>query len=228
MSLYCKTENCDLVFPIIDTESIGNSLSSINLNFNALDYELCSIENRDDTTWNPAFTIFSENSAAWVNAFNIVKTNSACWIDTTSTVFETSGFWLKPISIVYPYPFPTSTDIAVVRAWVEDNFPILVGTCYNYIVGQELYVYCPEYTSINRQSAASKTGGTGNKTVRFTYKCKCIGKTTTGVATQTVNCGTVALDLKVNVPDSFINKFVGIKFTVTDSYIWDSGVKIFE
>jgi len=224
MADLCKNQNCDYVYPILDTECIGNSLTSINYNFLALDMELCSIENRVTETWGPAYTIFSQNSAAWLGALSVTQANSACWNDTKNTINEMSAFWLKPISIVYPYPFPSSTSINTILEWVQETFPIQGGTCFNYIVGQELYVFSPEYSTINR--TAAQAAGVGKKTAYFSYNCDCIGRGSyNGTAYTQVDCGTFSLN--VSVPDTFINKFVGIKFVVDSTLTWSGGTQIF-
>lgn len=224
MPSLCKNSNCDFVYPIADTECAGNSLSSINFNFNALNNELCNIETQIMNSWNPAFTVFSENSAGWLNMLSVAQANSACWNSTQNIVSEMSAFWLKPISIVYPFPFPTTTDSSVILAWVNANFPIGAGNCYNYIVGQELFIYSPEYTSINR--TASQSAGVGNKVVEFNYSCDCIGRGTySGSEATVVNCGEYTLT--VNVPDNFLGKFIGLRYVVDPTFQWTGGSVIF-
>jgi hypothetical protein len=220
----CKNQNCDYTFPINDTECAGNSLSSINYNFRSLDEGLCSFENRATSNWNPAFTIFSQNSAAWLNASTVMSENSSCWNLTYNTVSELSGFWLKPITIIYPFPFPSTTDIATITLWLNENFPVRNGNCYNFIVGQQLYVMSAEYGSANR--VVSDTKGSGNQVVSFAYTCDCIGRGQyTGYASKVINCGTFTFT--ASIPDTYVNKFVGIKYTVDASLQWANGTKIF-
>ena len=60
MSLYiCKEGDCDYVYPIVKGESIGNSLSTINLNFRQLDIQMCGIENLLNSTFDPALAVIS-------------------------------------------------------------------------------------------------------------------------------------------------------------------------
>jgi hypothetical protein len=222
----CKTDsNCSFVYPILEGDNIGNSLSSINYNFRQLDIQMCNIETDVNTKWLPAFTIFSENSASWYSSATSFEQNSACWSDTSTVVQEMSSYWLKPITLVYPYPFTGNTDISTIRAWLVENFTIEGGGCFNFIVGQEFYIFSPEYYSINRKVADSK--GVGKQTVSFTYTCTCISKPTIRrTIKKDVDCGTFSLEL--NVPDQFINRFVGIKFVVLPSFEWDTGTKIYE
>ncbi len=220
----CKTADCNFVYPINKYESLGDSLSSINYNFASLDTEVCNLETDINLKWNPAYILFSQLSGSWKDAVNIVNTNSSCWQDTYTNVSQNSAFFLKPITLVYPYPFTGSTDINTIRTWLNEFLPPKEGNCFNYIVGQEVYIHSPEYLSINRVVTDSKAVGT--KTVTFVFTCDCIGRGSFNVArTQTVNCGDVALSL--TVPDQFINRFVGLRFVVDSNFEWSGGTQIF-
>jgi len=220
----CKESDCSLTVPINYKSSIGDSLSAISFNFRTLDINLCNLENSVNQKLNPIYTIFSEFSSKWNDSVSILESNSSCWIDTYSTVSEMSGFWLKPITIVYPYPFTGDSDITTIQDWLNEYLPPRSGNCVNYIVGQELYVHSPEYLSINR--TIDNSTNVGSRTVQFTYTCDCIGRGKfTGRKNQTVDCGSIAI--KLNVEDQYINKFVGIKYTVNSNLEWSSGVKIF-
>lgn len=224
MSSFCKPNNCNFVYPIKDTECLGNSLSTVNLNFVQLDTEMCRVEDKINTSWNPAFNVFANLSAKWLDAMTIMGANSAFWEQTNNTIRELSAFWLKPITLIYPYPFETTTDINIIKTWLNENFPVKNSGCFNFIVGQELYIHSPEYLTINRIINGNQSAGI--KQAVFTYTCDCIGKGRyTGNAITNVDCGGVTLNL--NVPDQYINKFVGLKFTVNDSFEWSDGVKIF-
>lgn len=226
MPSICANQNCEYTYPILDTECAGNSLSSINYNFQSLDTAMCSFENRVTANWNPAFTVFSENSALWLNAITVMSENSGCWNLATDTVSELSAFWLKPITIIYPYPFPEagSTSINTIGLWLNENFPVRNGNCYNFIVGQELYVMSPEYGSVNR--VVSDTKGSGQQVVTFTYTCDCIGRGSfTNVASKVINCG--LFTFTASIPDTYVNKFVGLKYTVDATLQWANGTQIF-
>lgn len=220
----CKPVTCDFTFPILETESLGNSLSSINFNFKSLDKEVCWIEDAINRNWNPAFTVFSENSAKWIDAWSITHANSACWQNTYNTVHTMSGFWLKPITMVYPRPFSGDTDINIINTWVTETFPVKNGSCFNYIVGQELIIHSPEYATAIRK--VQKSVNVGARTVYFDYYCDCIGRGSfNGYASSTVDCGQVTLE--VNVTDQYVNKFIGIRYIVESDYGWSEGTKIF-
>ena len=216
----CKITNNQIVFPIKDYESVGDSLSSINYNFNALDIYTCNFEYSASSLWNSIYNQFSENSANWVSTMNLVKTNSGCWTDTYNSVRTLSSVWLKPISLIYPYAAQfningsTNDLISVVTNWINETLPVFSGTCFNFIVGQELYIFTPLYSEMNRVLSQSKI--TGKKSVKVRYSCSCIGKgTQVGFVNGTVDCGAQTLDAQL--PDRYVSEFVGLKYIVDDT-----------
>jgi hypothetical protein len=216
----CKITNNQIVFPIKDYESVGDSLSSINYNFNALDIYTCNFEYSASSLWNSIYNQFSENSANWVSTMNLVKTNSGCWTDTYNSVRTLSSVWLKPISLIYPYASEFNIDgatndlISVVTNWINETLPVFSGTCFNFIVGQELYIFTPLYSELNRVLSQSKI--TGKKSVKVRYSCSCIGKgTQVGYTNGTVDCGAQTLDVQLR--DRYVSEFVGLKYIVDDT-----------
>lgn len=222
----CKVSDNQIVFPIGDYESIGDSLSSINYNFNALDVYTCNFEFSASNLWNTVYTMFNTNSASWVSVMNTVKSNSACWDNTFVTVKSLSAVWMKPISLVFPYVFSSEGDsnsiISEVTRWVNEALPIVSGACYNFIVGQELFIFTPQYKQINRILSQTKT--TGVKTVKVKYAVNCIGAgTKSGYKNASIDCGSQRLDIAV--PDQFVDSFVGLKFVVeatSSRWVYDS------
>lgn len=218
----CKMdETCQHVIPIAYGESIGNSLSSIVYNFRSLDIQTCNLEFSAKTFWNNAYNTFSQLSANWAGAEQTVASLSSCWQDTYTTVSESSSFWLKPITIVYPFPFEADNNEQMssnIAAWVNENFPIRNGVCFNFIVGQELYIFTPQYTEINR--FLSKTVNQGIKTVGVNCFCSCIKRGTYGyVQYGNVDCGSITAT--IDVPDKYLNRFVGFKYIIDPiSLIW--------
>ena len=220
----CKDSNCNFVYPILQGDSIGNSLSTINLNFRQLDINLCNIEEEITNSFDVALNAFASLSGKWNSATTTLATNSACWNDTYTTVNQMSGFWLTPITLVYPYPFSSSTDIEIIRLWLNDNFSAKNGNCFNYIVGQQLYIFSPEYYFINR--TASSNTSVGIKTVKWTATTSCISRKITINGSSKVDCGSVNSALVVE--DQFINKFVGVRYTLDNTFEWSDGIKLFE
>lgn len=171
---------------------------------------------------------FAQNSATWQSVINTVQTNSSCWQETYNTVRSLSAYWLKPISLIYPYPFNIdgSEDfiINVVTAWVNETLPVASTNCTNFIIGQELFIFTPQYSQVNK--VFSKEEDLGTKTIQVEYTANCIGLGTRGgVKTVNVNIGTQRIDL--SVADQFISQFAGLKFVVNPqgtAWIYDSAL----
>lgn len=214
----CKITDNQLVYPVMDYENIGDSLSSINYNFRVLDIYTCNFEYSATNIWNNIYTQFQNNSSGWVNASNVVKSNSSCWTNTYNTVRSLSSSWLKPISLIYPFPFDLegseTSVISDVSEWVNSTLPVYNGNCYNFVEGQELYIFTPMYSQINR--VYSETQTIGEKTVQVYCYCGCIGRGSYSYpAVGTVDCGNTRFD--VNIPDRVLQEFSGIKFVVDSS-----------
>jgi len=225
----CKVDDtCQHVIPIAYGESIGNSLSSITYNFRNLDIQTCNLEYSATNLWNAAYNTFANLSANWVQSQQTVATLSSCWQDTYTTVSQSSAFWLKPITIIYPFPFDAdNTDqiTANVTAWLNENFPIRNGLCFNFIVGQELYIFTPEYQEINRY--LTKTVNQGIKTVGVNCFCSCIKRGTYSYVNYgNVDCGSITAS--IDVPDKYIDRLVGYKYIIDPiNLIWQQDTLLF-
>jgi hypothetical protein len=223
-----KVTDNQLVFPIKDYENIGDSLSSINYNFNVLDIYTGNFEFSANNKWNAAYNLIHSNSAQWVDTISTIKSNSACWNDTYTTVSTLSSIWLKPISLIYPYPFEEIGEdgsiISDITVWLNNTLPVMNEKCANFIVGQELYVFTPLYTEINRVLTQTKVVGV--KTVKVKFVISCIGKgRRTYYPKGSIDCGSSSLE--VAVPDKYINKFKGLKFVIdpeTSTWLFDSAL----
>lgn len=225
----CKVSDNQIVYPINDTENIGDSLSSVNYNFRTLDIYTCNFEFSAINYWNNVYSIFYDNSASWNSALNTVKTNSACWNETYTTVRDLSAYWIKPISLIYPYPFDVNGGdgrslITEITEWVNSTLPVFSGSCFNFVQGQELYVFSPMYNEINRILSQEKV--TGVKYVQVLCYCACIGKGAYSYnTTGEIDCGSQRLDIQI--PDRFVQEFSGLKFRVdqtSNRWVYDSAL----
>jgi hypothetical protein len=153
LSSNCKINpDCDIVVPIDEYASIGDSISAMNLNFRNLDITSCNLLASAADLWSPAYLTLNTLSGDWLSMLTTIETYSSCWNTTYDTVKSLSAFWLKPISMIYPYPFEEDVlnPETTVEAWVNETFPVRTNDCFNFIVGQEMYIFTPEYTEINR------------------------------------------------------------------------------
>lgn len=243
----CKINpDCNIVIPIDDRANIGSTLSAISLNFTNLDNTLCNLTTSATEYWNPTYEEFNTLKPQWEEMLNVIQTYSSCWNDTYDTVNTLSSFWLKPISLVYPYPFASDAlgISELVESWLNENFPPKVGNCFNFIVGQELFVFTPEYSEINRSLVSSQTialapivkvldGGLGLKNLvgvgKHPNPAKFIvqeGNITTVTLRGNYSCISTSTPFNIRlsfqvdstvgviVPDKFIDTIVGLKFTI--------------
>lgn len=225
-----KVTDNQIVFPIKDFENIGDSLSSINYNFNALDVYTCNFEYSANNLWNKAYDLLNANSAQWVDTITTVKENSGCWNETYNTVNSLSSVWMKPISLIYPYPFEESSGdeniINDISLWLNTTLPVISDRCYNFIVGQELYVFTPLFTEINRILTQTRTIGV--KTVKIKFSVSCIGKGRRTYYPQgSIDCGSTTAEIAV--PDKHVGQFKGLKFIVDpETSTWQFDSALFE
>ena len=222
-----KVSSNQIVFPIPDTGNIGDSLSSINYNFETLDVYTCNFEFSASNIWNNIYTIVNDNSANWVDAMTTFSSNSGCWDETYTTVKNLSGMWLKPISLIYPYPFNIEGSeeqiINEITTWVNQSLPVNSQTCVNFIVGQELFIFTPQYSQINKIFSQEKT--TGTKTVQVSFNTYVIGRSFTSIKNVNVDCGSQRLDIEIS--DQFVSNFTALKFIVNPAgseWIYDSAL----
>lgn len=194
------------ILPIRRDECPEQSLSTIGINFSALDAELCNIGFSAENYWNPMYTQFSTNSSSWNSVFNTIASNSACWQSTYLTVSQLSAAWLSPITILYPSVFEESSfNRTTIENWVKDNFPVTQGGCVNYLNGQIMKIFTLEY-AVKEQAVTCRCNATqGKLNVRWI-----------GIGAIPINCGCSCKAGSVMCPDKFVKKVLGIEMIVDD------------
>ena len=199
-----KTDpSCFNILPIRFDEDPVQSLSTIGINFSALDAEVCNLGFSATNIWNPLYTDFEVSSGDWDSVFDTVQSFSACWQSTYTTVRDLSAAWLTPISIIYPSVFASGDfDKDIILGWVISNFPVEQGGCINYLNGQRMKVFSLEHS--NRDQAITARC---NAKVRVTW---------IGIGTITRTCGCTCKPTTVNCPDRYVNSVRGIEFIVED------------
>jgi hypothetical protein len=187
MSFTLEKEDPSLfnILPIKWEEEPVTSLSTINLNFENLDTEICNISFSADNFWNSMYNDYVANSGKWESMYTTIQTYSACWQSTYTTVLETSAAWLSPISVVYPAPVSSIIHPAILQ-WVEAAFPVKTGSCVNYLNGQVLNVFVLEYTvGLQKQTVRCGTRNSGivskrcpgGEVIKIDSGCECRAET---------------------------------------------------
>lgn len=132
---------------IPDTDSIGDSLSALNMNFSALDAALQELQ--DKTV---KFTYLYENylNSKFDNllkAATDIDNKSALWSQAAAIVAANKLKWIRPLSLMYPCiiddpSFRATPEIRdEVTTWINTQFPISnIDSSVNYVEGQKAYV----------------------------------------------------------------------------------------
>lgn len=201
---------CYNIIPIKEDECPQDSLSTIGINFSALDAEICNLSYSAINYWNPLYTLFEENSGDWDAVYNTVKDNSACWQSTYVTVLESSAYWLTPISVVYSSTFQKDTTNldTTILAWVKDNFPVEQSGCLNYLNGQRLRVFVLKYAIEQQTSTCNCTASGGVAKIRFI-----------GIGSRSINCGCSCKPGRINASDRYVDSVAGYEYVVTNK-VW--------
>jgi hypothetical protein len=132
-------------FSITTSDYIGNSLSTVNLNYYNLEKDIINTKIIIENYWKPVYDFYTTFRDFFKGATSFITSNSAKLINTATTVELNSARWINPISVFYPTILPNSmdsTEIAhTLSAWAWNKFPVANGDIPNYLQGQELIVY---------------------------------------------------------------------------------------
>ena len=201
--------SCFNILPIRFSEDPVQSLSTIGINFSALDAEICNLGFSATNLWNPLYTEFVDNSGNWDSVYNTVHDFSACWQSTFTTVRDLSAAWLSPITIIYPSIFnPGDFDQSVITSWVQTNFPVSQGNCINYLNGQRMKVFSLEY-KVSKQDITARCNANGGVSI-----IKWIG-----IGQILSTCGCNCSPVTVSSSDRYVNQIRGIEYIVTNG-VW--------
>jgi len=146
-------------------QSIGDSLTDINLNYLNLDKWTTSIQTSADLYWKPMIELFTQKQNSWSEGVTLLHQNSAAWVDLATTVENNSAKWLQPLTLFYPQIFSTEYAIQSARAiystlqeWLNTRFAVLQenSDTPQYIENQEAMVWY--YTNYTEKSVSNTYG----------------------------------------------------------------------
>jgi len=153
---------------LIPSDYIGNSLSSINLNFEKLDnfvYQqtltsqnlftgLIDFYNAQKSNWDSMVTLFSESSAKWNSLTSLVNTNSSNWINPivyiSATIENNSSITqAKKLEIAQTFKNLYPVTVNNIPAYIENQTAIIYYYTYenqspindNFLI-QSNYAFC--------------------------------------------------------------------------------------
>ena len=113
-------------YNILPTEVIGNSLSSINLNYSNINDWINNVQTNYENKIKPLMDFYNTYINDMRDVISLVNTTSSSWNDFKTTVQNNSSFWIQPMSIIYPKilkdPFVDSY-LTEITSWVNENYP---------------------------------------------------------------------------------------------------------
>jgi hypothetical protein len=142
------------IFQITTSNSIGNTLSSINQNYENLDVILTNIQTSAINYWIPMALLYEAKKEEWKTAAREIKVSYPTWSETTTIFEENSSKWLTPIIAWYPCIFeynlieqnPAESQERILN-WINLNYPMFSNSGKpNYIENQQLIVYSLNYS----------------------------------------------------------------------------------
>jgi hypothetical protein len=150
------------LYTIKTQDTIGNSLSSININYYNLELATLALKASAEKLWNPMLNYYLDFNKFLKETTSICQKNSSILISMATTVENNSAGWIKPITIFYPslfpYNYPPDTIVASVSSWLISYLPVIDPVKYiidettgnnipvfpsstNYIEGQTAIIY---------------------------------------------------------------------------------------
>jgi len=132
--------------PIINTEDIGNTLSSINLSFKGLDAFTYGLHVSAYNLFEPLMEFYVTHKDRFKSLITTTQTYSANWETMRTLVSTNSAKWIKPIVFIHPtvyrYPIALSTLNIIVSSF-NDLYPILPDPTIapNHIENQRAIIY---------------------------------------------------------------------------------------
>lgn len=174
MGIYSMMKNNFIT--ILPSDTIGDSLSSVNLNYLNLELNTLTLQMSADEVWEPMYQFYEDFSGALKSAISASNAFSNKLDSAVTNVETNSSKWIKPL--VYFYPTIFSPDYSVksilqtVSAWVQENFPVIPAsystvdssgnivyfspTQPDYVEGQNLFVYAHSWV-VNSVSPPTAT-----------------------------------------------------------------------
>lgn len=152
---------------ILTSDSIGDSVSSINNNYSNLDQWTSSIQFSATNYWIPLMNFYNQVAPALLKTISTASNASTNWNNTLTTVRSNSAKWIDPLIIVYPNTVQvdattnnlSSSDITNITNWFNTNFPVIDNNGNTlYVQNQKGYVYViKQYISQNFAQPLSGT-----------------------------------------------------------------------
>jgi hypothetical protein len=161
---------------IAQNDFIGNSLSSVNLNYKTLEYWTNNISFSSNRLYKPLLNFYNFYGNFWKDAINYANSiNAITRLSSFQTNVETnSAKWIKPITFFYPFinqynANTLNTNLNQAVSWFRTQYPVLpnANTKPNFAENTRAFLYCllfEEAVQINED--VTQTGGNATKNCR--------------------------------------------------------------
>lgn len=197
---------------IRNTNHIGDSLKTVNSNYNNLDLWTQNILLSASDLWQPLIDLYKNHQDDWKESLTIAQQNSSRWISVATTVETNSALWIKPLTVFYPDIISLTTPVSGIKdtitSWINQNFPVLPEYIEvpNYVELHEAYIHyyyhhtpisIKETHNIIDQTTCQTQDGTAYATCRTYFtgiaRCsngdmQCDGQAVSCPLTQSVEC----------------------------------------
>lgn len=139
---------------------IGNSLSSININFNELEYWTNNIQLSSDKYYKPLVNFYDFYRDFWKSSVSFAKSINAIerLKSFSTTVENNSAKFIKPIVILYPDVFEYNIMFVnyknIVENWFKIKYPVInkINNVTNFVQNSVAYIcvmFYDEFVRIN-------------------------------------------------------------------------------
>jgi hypothetical protein len=147
-------------FNISSSFSIGDSLSTVNLNYENLDNWIASVQLSAQNLWKPLVNYYQVKQRILKASSDIGAQYKPSWDDCTTRVQVNSAKWLEPMVVFYPEVLTsidlssnqniTPTTQSSITNWINTNFATIPSNGIPlYIQNQKAYVYMLKTQSDN-------------------------------------------------------------------------------
>jgi hypothetical protein len=141
---------------ITATDSIGDTLSAMNDNYNKLQGWFDSISLSANNYWKPLVDFYKNFSPRLLSNINLGFQKLPDWINTSTTVEQNSSKWIEPLIMYYPFVLTInqlnniSREYVNITNWLNSKFPVLNIGCPNgicYVENSQCIVQVMKQTS---------------------------------------------------------------------------------
>jgi hypothetical protein len=140
------------MIPLKFPDSIGDSLSAITFDYNAVDSRTYYLNLSSSNLFQPLKAFIDDKFLDFTSLISITMHNSSKWVDLRTDISTNSAAWVKPVVYIYPTllkdPVNLTTFYQVTASFVQ-RYPMFLGENPEYVENQKAYVYYYSYDIVN-------------------------------------------------------------------------------